>query len=239
MDLSILKSALDLNTKIFIEKPVTSKSDNLKDIKYKKNIQVGLNRRFYPNFQYFKSKINKNNFYTGSVFIPEPIDIKNFTKNNHKKRIVNNAIHVFDLLIYLFGNLKLKNIEYIYKQKNKLSVLSFHLYNSKCHIQVQSAANQSLNTQMNFFDGKNTYSFLPLEELKVYKGFNVSESNKINTYKPQQIYSLNAYDRFYKPGFNKQAAVFKKIVAGKVQEKPELKDIVNSLNLIEKIYEQI
>ena len=92
---------------------------------------------------------------------------------------------------------------------------------------------------MNFFDGKNTYSFLPLEELKVYKGFNVSESNKINTYKPQQIYSLNAYDRFYKPWFNKQAAVFKKIVAGKVQEKPELKDIVNSLNLIEKIYEQI
>ena len=92
---------------------------------------------------------------------------------------------------------------------------------------------------MNFFDGKNTYSFLPLEELKVYEGFNVSESNKINTYKPQQIYSLNAYDRFYKPGFNKQAAVFKKIVAGKVQEKPELKDIVNSLNLIEKIYEQI
>ena len=67
----------------------------------------------------------------------------------------------------------------------------------------------------------------------------MSESNKINTYKPKQIYSLNAYDRFYKPGFNKQAAVFKKIVAGKVQEKPELKDIVNSLNLIEKIYEQI
>ena len=43
----------------------------------------------------------------------------------------------------------------------------------------------------------------------------------------------------FQPGFNKQAAVFKKIVAGKVQEKPELKDIVNSLNLIEKIYEQI
>ena len=59
--LPILKSALDLNTKIFIEKPVTSKSDNLKDIKYKKNIQVGLNRRFYPNFQYFKSKINTCN----------------------------------------------------------------------------------------------------------------------------------------------------------------------------------
>ena len=31
----------------------------------------------------------------------------------------------------------------------------------------------------------------------------------------------------------------KKIVAGKIVEKPELKDIVNSLNLIEKIYEQI
>ena len=86
--------------------------------------------------------------------IPEPIDFKNFTKNNHKKRIINNAIHVFDLLIYLFGNLKIENIEYIYKQKNKLSVLSFHLYNSKCHIQVQSAANQTLNTQMNFLMGK-------------------------------------------------------------------------------------
>ena len=81
----ILKSALNLNTKIFIEKPVTSKSDNLKDIKNKKNIQVGLNRRYYPNFQYFKSQINKNNFYTGNVLIPEPIDFKNFTKNNHKK----------------------------------------------------------------------------------------------------------------------------------------------------------
>lgn len=237
--LPILKSALNLNTKIFIEKPVTSKSDNLKDIKYKKNIQVGLNRRYYPNFQYFKSQINKNNFYTGNVLIPEPIDFKNFTKNNHKKRIINNAIHVFDLLIYLFGNLKIENIEYIYKQKNKLSVLSFHLYNSKCHIQVQSAANQTLNTQMNFFDGENTYSFLPLEELRVYKGFNVSVSNKINRYKPKQIHSVNAYDRFYKPGFIKQTAVFKKIVAGKIVEKPELKDIVNSLNLIEKIYEQI
>ena len=237
--LPIMSNTLNLNTKVLIEKPVTHYSKQLIPYKTLKNVQVGFNRRFYSNVNYFKKKVEKNKFYLGEVSIPEIINPENFSKRAHRKIILNNSIHLIDLAHYFFGNLYLKDVEYIFSKKNKISSFTFKLYNSKCSILFNSIANQTKNTQFEIFDGENTFNFLPLEKLQVQKGFEIKDFAGTTNYLPKIIHTMDEYKDTYKPGFIKQAKEFKKLVLGKNPNIPNLNDAFKSIKVIEEIDEQL
>jgi predicted dehydrogenase len=237
--MSLLSNSLKLNTKILIEKPVTHYSELLIPYKNIKNVQVGFNRRFYSNVDYFKKRVEKNKFYVGEVSIPEIIDPAKFSRRSHKKIILNNSIHLIDLAHYFFGDLYLKDVEYIFSKKNKISSFTFKLYNSKCNILFKSIANQTKNTQFELFEGDRTFNFLPLENLQVLKDFEMKNFAGTTKYIPKVTHTIDEYKDTYKPGFVKQAMKFKELILDKNPNIPNLNDAFNSIKLIEEIDEQL
>jgi predicted dehydrogenase len=237
--LPILSKSLNLKTKILVEKPVSHSSELLAPYTKLNNVQVGFNRRFYSNIDYFKKRIDKNKFYVGEVSIPETVNLKKFTKKEHREIIFNNSIHLVDLAHYLFGNLSVKDVDYIFNKKNKISSYTFKLYNSKCSLLFRSIANQTKNTHFEIFDGSNTYNFLPLEKLEVYRDFKIENYAGTRRYIPKAVYTKDEFTDSFKPGFVKQANEFKKLVLNKKCNIPKIRDAYKSLKAIEEVHDQL
>ena len=182
--------------KIFVEKPISNKSLEIKRLlKFKKRIFIGYNRIFYKNILYLKKKnINKS---LVSVHSAE----SKFTQ------IKSNTCHLISIIIYLYGDLKIKN-----KIKGKNYYLCC-LYNSKVNIIFTIYLNSSKNFEIEIIKNKKTFLIKPIEKLQVYENFKIDNLNGENFYNPKKIYEINEY-KFTKnkPGFDGQWYAFKKLV---------------------------
>ncbi len=167
------------------------------------------------------------------------VNLNKFTKKAHREIIFNNSIHLVDLAHYLFGNLYVKDVEYIFNKRNKISSYTFKLYNSKCSLLFRSIANQTKNTHFEIFDGLYNYNFLPLEKLEVYRDFKIKNYGGSRRYLPKAVYTKDEFTDTFKPGFIKQANEFKKLVLNKKCNIPKLSDAYKSLKVIEEIYDQL
>jgi len=120
------------NKKILVEKPLFNKSSNFK---IKKNqVFVGYNLRFHPIVNYLKTKINKKKIFSITVncssFLPQWRHDIDYKKTYSSKKILGGGAlldlsHEFDYFQYIFGQLKINNINYI--KTNKISPLKINV----------------------------------------------------------------------------------------------------------------
>jgi len=218
---SLLDEAMKSEKPILIEKPVSTKSDYLKQFQYNtpKNIMVGYNRRFYSTIIAAKTFLSSKS--EGSfcfMELPETIDFNQRQEKTYLP-IYNNSCHGIDILHFLLGELKVKHVETI--RKNGLDLGRYIIIEAgknKCFLSLNwnSPSNFSLNVE----HSEERISLRPFENYEYFKGMQVEEPSTnfpMRKYSPISKTSFNVFETTYsgiKPGFLEQAQEFISLIEG-------------------------
>ena len=193
----VLKFLSKYKKPIIVEKPIAYNSKKLDQIKNDK-IFIGYNRIFYKTVNYIKSKyVKKNN---------ERIFVNVVCPEANKKNFISNSCHIISVLIYLFGNLKLK-----VKISNK-KMISCLLENKKTLINLSVIFNAPTNFKIDVYTNNSFLNLSPIEELREYKRLKKFKKKNLNIYNPVLNKYVHDYDKNSKPGFIDQYKLFKNFV---------------------------
>ncbi len=215
----ILIECLKFNKRIFIEKPIFSKSKSFNFLlKYKKNIFVGYNRTKFKNIIYLKNLLKKKKDISCVVKIPE----------KNKKLFYLNSCHIISVLKFIFGDMKI-----VFKSKNCIVVK-----NSKVIINILVNFSNSDNFSIEIFNKKKRYLLCPLETLKIYEKLKSKKFGINRIFLPEiKIIKKEKLVSRFKPGFIQQTKdLIKFIKTGKIPKENSLKFAIEIVKFSERIF---
>ena len=208
----ILDYLLKYNSKILIEKPVFNNHRKFRQLNQnKKNIFVGFNRIFYENIHIIKKRLQSKNNLNVVCAIPEI----------NKKYISINSCHIFSILFFLFGDLRL-----VKRNKNK-NFINVVLNSKNSEVSIFFNYNAAENFCIKIYDKETIYELKPIETLNIYKGMEAINIQNQNYYQPIKIFTKSIKSEKAKPGFLGQYLAFSKFVDGG--------KILNNIKFAEKI----
>ena len=218
--LPIYNSLRHLAIPILIEKPVANsvfefpKNMNLDDAK----TLVGYNRRFYSSIQKLKSQIQDTSEVQSSWTISELPSLPESNKTLRLKALRENAVHYFDLLMYLFGKISGIQIERQFDSNGIRYVSALVRFDLGSVATINVSFNSpSLNEGQVRID-KVLYHLRPIEVLNQFNEIRIEEptsDSKIRIYRqfgPSCENSLD--DDLFKPGFISMYSEFMGLVHG-------------------------
>lgn len=235
--LKYLKKAVLTGKKIFVEKPVSLNLKKLSNFRFKKNVFVGFNRRYYNNIGVLKYKIQKEDRLSVVLEIPE----KTLNKNSFfsYNKFYSNTIHVIDLIIYIFGDVKIKHVNYIKNKKKKIVGLYAIMKAKKAEINFIANWNSPANWSIKVDNLRGRrYLVEPIENLKIYEGIKVLfKKKKIRNFIPNIVSNeqIPWYEKKFKPGFYKQYEDFKNFCLNKKNRAPTLNETYKSQKVLQSI----
>ena len=235
-----LKLAAPLGKPILTEKPVAFNHDDLEELISYKNIRVAYNRRFYSGAIYAKNFIEENARALIKVTIPEQrkdpdhnIDFPNRLPLSSYE----NSVHLFDLMNYISGDIKWKDVSTI-KTVDKYVAVAALGYSAKgATIQLDTYFNASDNFSINIIADTERVEMKPLEVTCLYSGIEVNEPTHkmpIRVYTPMLKKKIieNPEDG-KKPGFLGQAQDFMNFCLGRKDcSGADIKDAYSALKLV-------
>jgi predicted dehydrogenase len=216
--IEVLMALRDLNLPVLVEKPVALSSEPIIDLHPSLNskVMVGFNRRFYSSTQEMKKNLDRSRGVYFSCNIPEISWEIQSEEEKRKDFILQNTIHIFDLLNYLFGEVE----EFFYKGKSNSQVNEkiIHFSTINGHTGLISLTfgipdNPSITANL---PGKRL-TLLPIEIFKEFEGLEMKKIGKVNkTYKPIETTTWlpQDVDTVYKAGFVMQMQEFRKFIDG-------------------------
>ena len=133
--------------------------------------------------------------------------LKQNLKTKNKYIVYNTAIHVIDILVYIFGkqivkfksgnlNSPRRNLSLILTNKSKIPIF--------CNISFNTPENNSIKIKMN---DQSIYELKPIETLTKYKGMKIVMKDNLRKYIPKKIFTKIEKTEF-KPGFKDQMKSF-------------------------------
>jgi hypothetical protein len=199
----ILKRCLKNNNYIFTEKPISKNLNELKNLKkHNKRIFVGYNRLYYKSVNYLKK----------NLLNPSSVIVK-FTEKNINE-ISSNSVHIFSIIFYLFGNLKIRQ-KYRYKQS--ISLFTVNENGLPIYFQFSKQSPETFSIDIN--SKKKRYLLKPIENLIIYKKLNkryLGGNKKFLIPSEIPYLKINDYSNTkYKPGFTNQIITLKKFAQNK------------------------
>jgi predicted dehydrogenase len=220
---TLLDRVVERNIFSLVEKPGALNINALEKIIQNQRIFFGYNRRFYESVTALKTKVEKVDGYFMFNLI-EPL-FENLIER--KESLLNNSVHMFDLIQFLIPNSQLSylggdSLRYLYD-------ICDHNKKSKGILKISFGAfrNQSIH-----WDGTNSSITLePIEEFRFSNSFLIiepSDLHPVRRYKPTTTNASDnnfiASDYAFKPGLVNQAREFL------AQCNSKDKDSVNSLS---------
>ena len=206
-----INASIEIDRPILIEKPISYNYSDLFPFIEKNNFCVGLNRRFYNTISKAKKFIKENEDILVKVTIPESLD--ELEENNHGRipnKTFENSIHIFDILIYLLGQIEWLHSEKLYKNKNIKAITAIGSSNQCKIIQLNNYYNSSDNFAIEIISGNKRLSLKPIEISSLYEGISINEPSDeipIRTYHPKLKEKI-IENNDLKPGFQNQAIAF-------------------------------
>jgi predicted dehydrogenase len=233
----VLEKCLARNIPILIEKPVTSDPKVLRhliDLSQLK-VRVAYNRRFYSSVTRLKEElVNQSGLV--QIVIPELSITSNSSLEERNNAVLQNSVHVFDLLGYLFGEITvLQTLKT--KSENDIQYISAQMilgsdFIGSMHLIFETSENYSVKC---WTHGKNL-ELTPLE--------NFSKSIKMKLVQPSVLSPVKSYEKVFenwtiseddknaKPGFIGQYLEFKSFVQrGSSENLATLDDALKALNI--------
>jgi predicted dehydrogenase len=221
----ILEIISPFNKPILIEKPIFtnfSQLVNLDKIRNKNKILVGYNRRFYKTILHLRELIINNPDSYVKFTIPELSGNKSINQQLFKKTLIENSVHMIDLIQFCLGpnaisSHRIKNL----KKNNDLAIFDLSDDGLKsCQLSFGYASNYSIEV----FTGGDRVEVKPLEIIKTYTDMEIiypDKEIKFKRYVPKEsnstIISFHENSNL-KPGFLAQIQELNKIVQGEKSE---------------------
>lgn len=239
--LRIYSKFKDLNVPILIEKPVSLNSTELSYFKpFKQNVLVGYNRRHYSSIKKLRKELQLEEIYTADILISESAWGFNFSKREYERTLLENSVHILDLIFYLFGDIIFFNIKRE-QNKNFVSIMCQFKNNLNLLGSLKILFGVPTNSYIRIFAPNKVFELIPIENLCIYDGMEMisaSAKNPIKVYKPTSStkFILDKSDAEFKPGFVSQYREFRELVDGKV---PQISADLNDALIVLKAAEDI
>jgi predicted dehydrogenase len=220
-----LKKISAIGIPILVEKPIFTNIEELEkigEIKNQEKIIVGYNRRYYETILYLKKIISSNKSARIIFRIPELSGMSNFSKLDMKNIIIENSVHMIDLIQFILGTESINSDRLASINFNSDSILiSLSDDGMKtCEISFGYAQNYSIES---YLEGVRI-EVKPLESIRAYsvmKIFQPDDTFPFKRYVPES--SSNLSENFNvnsetKPGFEGQYRDLANLVNGKPNE---------------------
>jgi predicted dehydrogenase len=208
---------------ILVEKPVLKETHDFNEIGDLDNekVMVGYNRRFYSSVQALKSHIDLNQPHSFFFKVPENSWNGNLDLNGRKNFLLDNTVHMIDLLRYLVGEVGFRVQMQGTKSREKLHAINMFVEGVDM-VGIFQVTFDSPGAYSVEFNGRGFSSRLqPIEHLSKFDAIEVIEPTSeipIRRYQPKlsnDQFSISDFDLKYKPGFYQQSRAFADLVNGK------------------------
>lgn len=238
--LRIYNDLLELDIPILIEKPVAISVhdfNNIVDLERKSTL-VAYNRRFYNSVQELKLQIDQ--CITQSHWnISELSWLKNANENVRNKALMENSVHIFDLMRYLFGDVKEVFVEKIVDTNGINGVSGIIKFMTGSISTVSLSFGVPANTSAQIYSGNENFLLKPIEKLQRYSSMKIEHPTKelpVRAYIPQidASWEMSKPDIDFKPGFCGQYLEFMGLVVGQQRKiSASLKDAKLAVDIAE------
>lgn len=225
---------------ILVEKPVALDHLRLQKLIKYKNIRVAYNRRFYSGVVFAKKFVEENPNCLIKVSIPEqrkdPEHNVDFP-NRLPLLSYENSVHIFDLINYLSGNVKWKDVLTMKSVDKYIAAAALGFGANGTTIQLDSYFNASDNFSINIIADNERVEMKPIEVTSLFKGMKVNEPTEempIRIYTPMlKNKIIDSAKNGHKPGFLGQAKDFMNFcIGGKVCAGANIRDAYLALKLV-------
>jgi predicted dehydrogenase len=241
--IKLLELIENKNVPALIEKPGALNSISLNKFIHLKNIFVGYNRRYYKTIQALElMSDNRDGLYTFSII--ETAKIENDILEEISYAVLNNSVHILDLINYLLGKCEIRNSVYSKINHN----LNCRIYQGDNFIgNLTLSFNSIKNTSIEFDCTELNVNLSPIEKLQV--------KNEFAIIPPDRKYAYNRYETILndtaeqgdvietgelKPGFLGQYIDFLQYcnMGIKPQRLASLEDAVDAIRIAESVINQ-
>ena len=209
--LGYAKAALGTSRPVLLEKPVARSSYDLADFqRYNSdNLIVGFNRRQYSTAAAAKAFFAQSRSVLVSVEVPERIDLSATDTSARFKAVLENAVHVFDLLRYIIAPSELVNWQSQDDRQSSSGSLLLAESSRGDKVVIKGAWNSPSNFLICLEADERKLVLSPLEMGRLYQGLEVTEPstrNPVREYHPLllQEFPLESGYPGIKPGFFEQ-----------------------------------
>jgi predicted dehydrogenase len=239
-----LKHFIKSGIPILVEKPVlkdTKIFEELGDLD-NQNVIVGYNRRFYSSVQELKSSLQSKQPHSFLFKVPENSWNGDLDLTGRRNFLIDNTVHMVDLLRYLVGNSAVKATIQDGPSNEAMKVINMFIEGADIsgifQITFDSPGAYSVEFNGSGFSSK----LQPIEYLNTYDAIEVIEPTSdipIRRYQPKlssNHFSISEFDLKYKPGFFQQSKAFADLVNGKQSQiAANLYDAFKAIELVEKM----
>ena len=221
--LEILHRTLEADAPILVEKPVAWRSKDLQPLIHRGlRVIVGYNRRFYRTVQVARQEVVGGPPLIGHLSLPEAVrsPMQPADDPSYLKPFFGNSVHGLDLARYVFGDMRVIQVERLTNSNGVIRGLVAMLATDRGDFlqftaNWQAPANFSLTLDL---PGRRL-QMLPFERATIYEGMEVKEpdgTSPIRSYVPKlsQEIDLDEVDHRFKPGFVMQAQAFTALIRG-------------------------
>ena len=221
--LNILLQALELDVPVLVEKPIAWRSNDLLPLVNRQlSVIVGYNRRFYRTVQEAQKEVLNGPPLLGHLALPEAVRTPGQPSDDlaYLKPFFGNSVHGLDIARYVFGGLRLVDVQRLTNSDGAIQALMAMLTTDRGDIlhftgNWQAPANFSLTLDR---PGRR-FEMRPFEAATIYEGMEVTPptaEEPIRTYKPKQVGKVDLDETDYrcKPGFVGQARALAALIRG-------------------------
>lgn len=219
--LDLYKEVLELNLPILIEKPVTTSAGNFLSITDldRNETLVGYNRRFYSSIQQLKSEIKEKSNLFSNWSISEMVGREDSSSEIFKKVLVENSVHIFDLMRYLHGDYEVLEVKSTNIQNGPFFAAASVKFTNQSLATINLTFGTPRNTSLELYTESSSYLLKPIENFEKASQIEIiepSDATPIRRYSPviDRSWRISGEDLDFKPGFLRQYREFMGIVHG-------------------------
>lgn len=209
---NVLRQLLPLGIPVMSEKPAVLSSAGLEHLKEKcemRNFFVAYNRRFYDFVPHLKELMNSETCICADILSAEPCEMcmKNQGEKVCEYMLYFYTSHVIDLMYYLFGDVEVKNVVSITRDRKESWVCELYSPEHKCPIQMKILMDCPQNSYLKIFFEKKVVQMCPFEKMVMYNDLERRNNQGRATYVPVVETEWHTEDTF-KLGFLSQMNYF-------------------------------
>lgn len=208
----ILKDILTCNLPVISEKPAVLSINRFNQLKQSPNINnlfVAYNRRFYDFIPALKELLDKEKILCVDILSADPYEMIVKTNGDKIKNYIFHyyTSHVIDFMMYLLGDIKIRNIRNLGVNSNKFWLCNLCAVENKYPIEMKILMDCPQNTYFKIFFEKKVVEIKPFERMVIYDELERKENSTGAVYLPSVQVAAET-DKTFKPGFLNQMRFF-------------------------------
>jgi predicted dehydrogenase len=208
------------NVAILAEKPFSINCGDFNENMLKNDkLLIGYNRRFYSSINALKTKLISDSYYSAIMEISEFSWDSNSSQIERERAVLDNSVHMLDLIYYLFGDFESIEINRSFINHNLSAINAKLHYVNGIAVEVRITFGIPVNNSISVRFKDSVANCKPIEMYVLHDQMKMIAPDslvKFKRYQPisSKDWALSKFDNDFKPGFYLQYKELSDLVDG-------------------------